>query len=312
MPAKLISLAHLSVSSVMNFPKADGEPANPVAPNLANRALILESERPGRLAERNAIAARSDAPASSIAVARIGRQCRLSGLGSCTEGSSNLKTEQVLRYLTAVLQTPPLSSHAFGCSIPPSVAMQTNRNNVGPRPNSALVIPSRRLSTVAGRAGAPIEELRRPINCNRRKQMKYRALRHVSGLRKRCAMEAAIDWKRGDAGTVYQHSEFVKPGYIPPTRASGFASGWSGTERPHFISGPVARCPFIIRGKAPRTLIENALAATLRSSGGTQSIGGREGLAVVFGRESSSGGQALKPDHRSKVRGGSHGYQSRL
>src|SRR5262245_65883590 len=108
--------------------------------------------------------------------------------------------------------------------------------------------------------------------------MKVRSLRHVSGLRKRCAMEAAIDWKRADAGTVNQHSEFVKPGHIPPTPATGLASGRSGKDRPHFISGLVARCPFIIRGKAPRTLIENALAATLRSSGGTQSIGGREGL----------------------------------
>src|SRR6266545_4008295 len=46
MPADLITLAHLSVSSAMSWPKSAGEPASTVPPKSASRALILESAKP--------------------------------------------------------------------------------------------------------------------------------------------------------------------------------------------------------------------------------------------------------------------------
>src|ERR1700681_1041273 len=45
MPASLITLAHFSVSSAMNFPNSAGEPPNTVAPRSANRAFSLGSPR---------------------------------------------------------------------------------------------------------------------------------------------------------------------------------------------------------------------------------------------------------------------------
>src|SRR2546430_12264284 len=41
-----ITLAHLSVSSAINFAKSIGDPIKTVAPKSANRALILRSVRP--------------------------------------------------------------------------------------------------------------------------------------------------------------------------------------------------------------------------------------------------------------------------
>src|SRR5262249_30535217 len=46
MPADLITLAHLSVSSAMSLPKSAGEPGSTVPPKSASRALILESAKP--------------------------------------------------------------------------------------------------------------------------------------------------------------------------------------------------------------------------------------------------------------------------
>src|SRR5262249_34538939 len=46
MPANLITLAHFSVSSAINFPKSAGEPGSTAAPCSANRALIVGSARP--------------------------------------------------------------------------------------------------------------------------------------------------------------------------------------------------------------------------------------------------------------------------
>src|SRR5262249_33543854 len=45
-PEDLTTLAHFSVSSAMNLPKSEGEPANTAAPRSANRAFNLESARP--------------------------------------------------------------------------------------------------------------------------------------------------------------------------------------------------------------------------------------------------------------------------
>src|SRR6478752_5331325 len=45
MPANLISLAHFSVSSAMNFPNSAGEPANTLHPRSARRPFIVGSER---------------------------------------------------------------------------------------------------------------------------------------------------------------------------------------------------------------------------------------------------------------------------
>jgi hypothetical protein len=44
-PDSLITLAHFSVSSAMNFPKSAGVPTNAVALSSANRALISELDK---------------------------------------------------------------------------------------------------------------------------------------------------------------------------------------------------------------------------------------------------------------------------
>src|SRR5262249_53420634 len=46
MPADLITLAHFSVSSAISLLKSAGEPASPVPPRSASRALMLGSARP--------------------------------------------------------------------------------------------------------------------------------------------------------------------------------------------------------------------------------------------------------------------------
>src|SRR5205807_2573184 len=45
MPADLITLAHLSVSSAMSLPKSTGEPGRTVPPRSASRAFRLGSAR---------------------------------------------------------------------------------------------------------------------------------------------------------------------------------------------------------------------------------------------------------------------------
>src|SRR6266478_9986600 len=45
MPANLITLAHFSVSSAMNFPNSAGEPANTSHPRSARRPFIVGSAR---------------------------------------------------------------------------------------------------------------------------------------------------------------------------------------------------------------------------------------------------------------------------
>src|SRR5262245_64840031 len=46
MPANFTTLAHFSVSAVMNLPKSEGEPTNAIEPNSANRSFIFGSAIP--------------------------------------------------------------------------------------------------------------------------------------------------------------------------------------------------------------------------------------------------------------------------